>query len=132
LSWLLLLLACGEVEPIQHPSIVNPVTDEWVQGLVKAPGRAEVLANCTACHSTKLITQNRMSRERWDQTITWMQQTQKLWPLEPSVRTAILDYLEQTQGDEAVLLRGDHGSPWHRPRYPANPIEWPEPGQERD
>ncbi|MGB0390005.1 MAG: monoheme cytochrome C [Salibacteraceae bacterium] len=40
-----------------------------------------VIQNCLACHSSKLITENRMDVKGWTQTIEWMQETQNLWPL---------------------------------------------------
>lgn len=40
-----------------------------------------VVANCTGCHSAKLVTQNRMSKNQWKATIKWMQKTQNLWDL---------------------------------------------------
>ena len=61
-------------------------------GLVDAEGVELVEANCGACHSLKLVTQNRANSEGWLQMIRWMQETQRLWPLgehEP----VILDYL---------------------------------------
>jgi len=77
------------------------VDDELVEngihvasGLVFDENFDLVRANCTACHSAKLITQNRMSREAWDKTIIWMQETQKLWDLGPN-HEKILDYLEK-------------------------------------
>lgn len=50
-------------------------------GLVEGVGLREVVINCTTCHSSKLIMQNRMGEEQWNATIRWMQQTQGLWPL---------------------------------------------------
>lgn len=50
-------------------------------GLVDAEGLMTVINNCTNCHSSKLVTQNRMNAERWNATITWMQETQNLWDL---------------------------------------------------
>lgn len=61
-------------------------------GFVIDTGFEIVKANCTACHSAALVTQNRMSRETWLETIRWMQQTQGLWPLVDS-EPIILDYL---------------------------------------
>jgi hypothetical protein len=52
-----------------------------------------VRAHCTACHSAKLVTQNRMTRENWLATIRWMQKSQGLWPL-GAQEPKILDYLE--------------------------------------
>ncbi|TYP74329.1 monoheme cytochrome C [Aquimarina intermedia] len=50
-------------------------------GLVEAEGLMEVVNNCTNCHSSKLVIQNRMTAERWIATIRWMQETQNLWDL---------------------------------------------------
>jgi len=61
-------------------------------GLVIDSGFELVKANCTACHSAALVTQNRMSRDTWLETIRWMQQTQGLWPLGTN-EPMILDYL---------------------------------------
>ena len=50
-------------------------------GFVAGEGLMLVVNNCTNCHSAKLVTQNRMSKERWLATIRWMQETQNLWDL---------------------------------------------------
>lgn len=50
-------------------------------GLIDADGLMTVVNNCTNCHSAKLVTQNKMSAERWNATIRWMQETQNLWDL---------------------------------------------------
>ncbi|MFH4965175.1 monoheme cytochrome C [Gaetbulibacter sp. M235] len=47
-------------------------------GFVDAEGLMTVVRNCTGCHSSKLILQNRMNVERWNATIKWMQETQNL------------------------------------------------------
>ena len=51
-----------------------------------------VITHCTPCHSAELVTQNRMTREGWESTIRWMQETQNLWDLGEN-EAAILDYL---------------------------------------
>lgn len=61
-------------------------------GLIEGPGLELVIQNCTSCHSSKLITQNKMSLEGWSSTIQWMQETQNLWDLGENEKT-ILDYL---------------------------------------
>jgi len=50
-------------------------------GFVDDKGLMETINNCTNCHSSKLVIQNRMSKERWIATIRWMQKTQNLWDL---------------------------------------------------
>ena len=61
-------------------------------GLVDAEGLMTVVNNCTNCHSAKLIMQNRMSAERWNATIRWMQETQNLWDLGTN-QEVIVNYL---------------------------------------
>lgn len=61
-------------------------------GLVEAEGLQEVITNCTTCHSSKLIIQNRMDKEQWNATIRWMQETQGLWDLGEN-QEIIVDYL---------------------------------------
>jgi len=50
-------------------------------GFVEAEGLMMVVNNCTSCHSSKIILQNRMNTEGWNATIKWMQETQNLWEL---------------------------------------------------
>ncbi len=61
-------------------------------GLVVAEGFEQVRATCTACHSAKLVTQNRATRQGWKEMIRWMQETQGLWQLGEQ-EDVILDYL---------------------------------------
>ncbi|WP_405382109.1 monoheme cytochrome C [Maribacter sp. LLG6340-A2] len=61
-------------------------------GLVDAEGLQTVITNCTSCHSSQLIIQNRMGEEQWNATIRWMQKTQGLWPLGDNQKI-IVDYL---------------------------------------
>lgn len=61
-------------------------------GFVEDDGLMLVVNNCTNCHSAKLVTQNRMSKERWLATIRWMQETQNLWDLGKN-EEAIVNYL---------------------------------------
>lgn len=61
-------------------------------GFVDGEGLMSVVTHCTACHSASLVTQNRMTREGWEQTIRWMQKTQNLWDLGAN-ESVILDYL---------------------------------------
>ncbi len=61
-------------------------------GFREGEGLPLVIAHCTPCHSAELVTQNRMTREGWESTIRWMQETQNLWDLGEN-EAAILDYL---------------------------------------
>jgi hypothetical protein len=61
-------------------------------GLMYGPGFSSVRRHCLACHSAQMITQNRATREGWQQSLRWMQQTQGLWDLGAD-EPVILDYL---------------------------------------
>lgn len=61
-------------------------------GLVIAKDLILVKAHCTGCHSSKMITQFRATKEGWLDRIRWMQKTQKLWDL-GEAEPAILAYL---------------------------------------
>jgi hypothetical protein len=92
-----------------------------ISDLAPGDGRDLVLAACTGCHGTELIAASHMSRRTWDTTLTWMEETQGLSPLEPGLRKAILDYLETTQGLESED-ESETSGPWASPRYRPNPI----------
>ena len=51
-----------------------------------------VKARCISCHSSKLVLQNRATRDGWEEMIRWMQETQKLQDLGED-EDKILDYL---------------------------------------
>ena len=80
-------------------------------GLIEAEGLMIVVNNCTNCHSAKLVTQNRMSTERWNATIRWMQETQNLWELgeyqEVIVNYLVTNYPVKDVGRRAVLTNID-------------------------
>ncbi|MEM6763687.1 MAG: cytochrome C [Bacteroidota bacterium] len=58
-----------------------------------------VIANCTSCHSSQLVTQNRATKEGWEDMIAWMQKTQKLWDLGEN-HDKIVTYLATYYGPE--------------------------------
>jgi len=76
-------------------------------GLVDAEGLMTVVNNCTNCHSAKLVTQNRMNAERWNETIKWMQKTQNLWDLggnqEVIVNYLVANYPPIAKGRRMIL-----------------------------
>ncbi|MCL6274530.1 monoheme cytochrome C [Muricauda sp. 2012CJ35-5] len=69
-------------------------------GFVVDEGMEATIQNCTNCHSAKLVTQNRMSREGWEATIRWMQDTQNLWDLGNN-EELILSYLAKNYAPTA-------------------------------
>ncbi len=65
-----------------------------------------VRGTCTACHSAKMITQSRATREGWEQMIRWMQATQGLWDLGTN-EPLILDYLAANYAPEETGRRAN-------------------------
>lgn len=61
--------------------------------------------NCTACHSSKLITQQRGTADQWLGLIRWMQKTQNLWPLDPDTENRIIAYLAENYPPQADRRR---------------------------
>ena len=59
----------------------------------EGPYRDEVFYLCTACHSSRLVRNQAMSRERWDETLSWMSERHGMPELEGEERAQFLDYL---------------------------------------
>lgn len=76
-------------------------------GFVDGAGLTAVIQNCTNCHSAKLVTQNRMTKEGWIATIRWMQETQNLWDLGENEKTIVqylaTYYAPQKKGRREIL-----------------------------
>ena len=117
---LTLVLATGILMAMTHPEWLAPASPALVEatpavekppvqavvdgrdvetGFIAQGNYALVKATCTACHSSKLVTQNRATREGWLEMIRWMQRTQKLWDLGDN-EAKILDYLAKHYGPE--------------------------------
>ncbi|MEQ8703862.1 MAG: hypothetical protein RIC19_08070 [Phaeodactylibacter sp.] len=75
-------------------------------GLIAAEGWEVVRGTCTACHSAKLVTQNKATRDGWKNMIVWMQETQGLWDLGDQEKT-ILDYLAAHYAPEEASRRAN-------------------------
>lgn len=84
-------------------------------GLVLGEGFDIVRATCTACHSANLVTQNRATREGWEEMIRWMQASQGLWDLGEN-ESLILDYLAEHYGIDQEAGR--------RPGLDMSAIDW--------
>lgn len=80
-------------------------------GFVDAEGLMTVVRNCTGCHSSKLVLQNRMNAERWNATIKWMQETQNLPDLgknqEIIVNYLVKNYPPKEKGRRDILTNID-------------------------
>jgi hypothetical protein len=103
-----LALACGDADPVPvaaPPPQPQARAEDPQTGLVADPRAPLVAANCTVCHSAKLVTQNRGTRRDWEERLRWMQKNHNLWAIEPAVRDQILDYLSEHYAPEAPLGR---------------------------
>ena len=95
------------------PSIPAGAQDDAYQGLPPGPGRDEVLAWCSGCHAMPTVTQQGMSRSRWDETIDWMVAEQSMPKPTQAEREVLLDYLAAHYSE----TRGGGGCvdmPWGR------------------
>ena len=108
-------VASAEVAPPAAEAKAPDIVDgkDVQTGLLDGEGLLAVKANCLACHSAKLVTQNRFTREGWHDKIVWMQETQGLWDLGEN-EPVILDYLAEYYAPEE---RGGR-------RQPLTGIEW--------
>ncbi len=115
--WVLLLILL--LFPL---SAAEPQNTSAIQSLKPGKGREQVQINCIPCHSTAIITATHATRERWDELITMMQQKHGLWPLIPTIRTQLLDYLAATQPPSDPGLDAGKQTPWAQPLYRPNPL----------
>jgi hypothetical protein len=99
-----------------------PVNISAIQQLKAGKGRELILANCLPCHSAAVIASTHQTREKWDLTITKMQKQNGMWPIVPSIRKQILDYLEATQPPSDPGLDKGKETPWANPLYRPNPL----------
>ncbi|WP_229214334.1 hypothetical protein [Dyadobacter flavalbus] len=92
---------------------MDTVKKDSETGLVTDKNLYMVKAQCTSCHSSKLILQNRFTRDGWKQKIRWMQANHNLWDLGETEKQ-VLDYLEKYYAPEATVAR----------REPLKNIKW--------
>jgi hypothetical protein len=71
--------------------------EDYPQG----PHREETFYTCTACHGFRVVAAQGMSRERWDETVTWMTERHKMPKLEGETRNNVLDYLAEAFPERA-------------------------------
>lgn len=108
---LALLVACTEREETADASPASgsvaagePQLDP-VTGMKMTGDWELVRGNCTACHSAKLITQQRGTAEQWLAMIRWMQKKQNLWQFDPGTEARIIAYLADNYAPDAARRR---------------------------
>jgi hypothetical protein len=70
--------------------------DESPEEFPAGAGRDETFYACTACHGFKLIAQQGMSRQQWEDSIDWMVKRHNMPPLAEKEHKIVLDYLTAT------------------------------------
>jgi hypothetical protein len=70
-------------------------TDESPEDLPPGNGREETFYSCTPCHGFKIVAQQGMTRDQWDDSLNWMTARHGMNRIEGDDRKLILDYLAQ-------------------------------------
>jgi hypothetical protein len=109
------LLAIAAVTLAAEPEL-DPAT-----GLKMSGDWELVRNNCVACHSPRLITQQRGTESQWLSIIRWMQATQNLWQFDPDTEARIVGYLALNYPPDASRRR----APIPRSLMPPNPYAPP-------
>lgn len=61
--------------------------------------------HCTACHSARLVTAQRGTKQMWLEMIHWMQSTQGLWKFDQETEENLLNYLAKNYAPEENYRR---------------------------
>lgn len=100
-----------EIGDMAMDGVVNGI--DTLTGLAYDESFEIVRANCITCHSSKLITQNRATREGWQGMLVWMRETQNLHDLGDN-EEPILDYLAKHYAPENKGRRANiEGVEWY-------------------
>jgi hypothetical protein len=85
------------------PALAQP--DDETFGLPEGKGRDEVMAYCAACHSLKLVSQQRLPRFVWEELLVTMTVRHGMPKLPPEDEKLVLDYLAEKLGPPASRRR---------------------------
>ena len=109
----LLLAACAEKDEAvetapaatPEPVATSEAQIDPVTGFKMTGDWELVRGNCTACHSAKLVTQQRGTAAQWLAMIRWMQKKQNLWQFDPGTEGRIIAYLAENYPPDAARRR---------------------------
>ena len=82
------------------PAATGPAEPEDFGQMVSAPGASETFDACTPCHSERIVVQQGLTREQWDELMVWMVEEQEMEPIEEGALAVILDYLAEHYGPD--------------------------------
>ncbi|MEM8694385.1 MAG: aldehyde dehydrogenase [Pseudomonadota bacterium] len=68
--------------------------------LVNEPGADTTFAYCAGCHSERIVAQQGLTREGWEELIEWMVEEQGMGEIEDPDYTEIVDYLTAHYGED--------------------------------
>lgn len=109
-----LLIAAASLTGLAAAAFAQPKTftprDESPEEFTAGPGRDETFYTCTACHNFKLVAQQGMSRQRWDEIITMMNEKHGMPLPDAKDRETLLNYLEAAYPPQAQERGG-----WQNP-----------------
>ncbi len=100
-------------KPFSNAVLSDTTKKDPETGLIIDENLYMVKAQCTGCHSTKLIMANHFTRDGWKQKIRWMQANHNLWELGDTEKQ-VLDYLEKNYAPLPMVSR----------RAPLKDIQW--------
>ena len=107
----LFLAGCAQEEaPADAPPPTEPVAAaepelDPISGLKMTGDWQIVRANCTVCHSARLVTNQRGTAEQWLTMIRWMQKKQNLWEFDEVTEARIIAYLAENYPPVAAQRR---------------------------
>ena len=105
--------AARNLAPTSAIALSDTLKKDTETGMIVDKDLYMVKAQCTSCHSSKLIVQNRFTRDGWKQKIRWMQANHNLWELGDTEKQ-VLDYLEKNYAPQQMVSR----------RAPLKDIKW--------
>lgn len=86
--------------------------EERVEDLPPGAGREETFGLCAACHAYRLVSIQGLSRDRWDETLTWMTQRHNMPDLQGDDRELILNYLASAHPPRTSPAAGGFRNPF--------------------
>lgn len=112
LASLILAAAIWAAPLLAQPETAPQAPEEDVKDFPALPGREETFGFCVGCHNFKLVAAQGMTRERWDETMTWMTQRHGMADIDGEPRALILDYLAQAFPEQKSRQPGGWQNPF--------------------
>ena len=79
---------------------VAPIAADEFGLLVNAPGVETTYYACIACHSERIVAQQGLTRDGWDELLEWMVEEHGMPQIDEPDRSEILDYLEANYNED--------------------------------